>query len=151
MLGLEPGDVTGASIRFDLPKANEGVHLVHVAPHLLRHPLQALDQRIGAILHRLRLGAETEQQSVKQREPLRVEMADDRAGKLHERPRHRKGRSVTALDIGLITEKVGEASVHLPDHILGRHSRESKRPRGPPPAVEILFMLQPRDAHFRGG
>ena len=54
MLGFEPGDEALAAVVLrDLAEAQERAHLVHVAPHRLRQPVEPLHERVGAVVHQL--------------------------------------------------------------------------------------------------
>gem|GEM_PF-5005392 len=55
MFGLEPRDEARPDVVLQLPKTNEGVHLVTVAPDVTREAFDAADERICPILQRLRL------------------------------------------------------------------------------------------------
>ena len=57
----------------DLAEAHEGAHLVDVAAHRLGEPFEPADERVGVVLHQLRLGrAAATSRRVEQREPLGV-------------------------------------------------------------------------------
>ena len=84
MLRFEPGDEMRAARSCHFPEAQEGPHLVHVAAYRLRHMLETLDERIGAILERRGIRAKPDEHRVEGGETLRVIMADDAFGQSDE-------------------------------------------------------------------
>ena len=88
MVGLEESDEARALLVLDFAEADEGVHLVEVAADLLGHPLEPVEQGIGAILHRPAVGAQLEQHGVEQGEALGVRMADRLFRQVDEAARH---------------------------------------------------------------
>ncbi len=92
IVGLEPGDEAGTTVRLiDFAEANEGMHLVRIAAHFLGHFLNAVEQRIGAILQRALILAHLEQQRIKQGEALGVAMMDGRPRQADEGLGNREG------------------------------------------------------------
>ena len=77
MLGLEEGDVA-LRLAGGAPEAPEGMHLVDVAPHRLRHEFQAVDERLGRDLEEVALAVQhAPEEPVQKRVALRVAVADD--------------------------------------------------------------------------
>ena len=58
MLWLEPGDIVlfPVCFRFDESEADEGAHLVDVAPHRAREFVELADFGIGTVFEKARIG-----------------------------------------------------------------------------------------------
>src|ERR1700756_4253660 len=76
MFRLEPRDKVRVTFAADFSEADEGMHLVFVAPHRSCHRLYDDNVGIGCDLQKVMLSAQSPQQAVKQREPLAVTVQD---------------------------------------------------------------------------
>ena len=139
MVGLEQGDEAGAAVVLDFAEADEGVHLVGVAADLLGQPLEPVEQGVGAVLHRVAVGAQLEQHRVEQGEALGV--ADGRSppwpGRRTRAARRSSGRAAAGRRPA--GEQVGLAARDLPDDRVGRDAGLGQPARGIAPAVEIIL------------
>ena len=150
IVGFEPGDVARRAIRHrQFAEADEGAHLVHVAPDILGHPFDPPDQRIGLIAHQAGLRADADQQGVEQREAFGIAVAERGARQIDERARHGEGTG-GGIGGGFVPEQIGRSLAHLPDDILRRDPRKRQRARGGAPSVEIILAGQRCGAHQRG-
>ena len=151
MLGLEPGDVQRRAALVvaigDRPEADEGLHLVHVAPHRLRHLVGAQPVGIERIGAQTGLDLEAPEQPIEQAEAIGVAVQDDALAERQERRRRadRRHRSGAAADggghrgdmrIGVEEIELGVVGA-VPADAIGRDLRGPQLAAGAPEAGEI--------------
>ncbi len=145
--GLEPRDVPGAAIVLGFAKPHERTHLVDVAPHRLCEAFELADQRVGLVVHQLRVVAQSHQQRMEQREPLTVVVQDSVAREVDERPRHRKRARHRGHMRHLAREQFAGPVADLPHDLVGRDVIDHQPAHHVAPAVEIVLGLQRNDPH----
>ncbi len=124
---------------FQFAEANEGAHLVDVAPHLLGEMVEPPPQRIGLVIDRRRCVAQPHQHRVEQREALGVAVEDHRPGQIEEALRHRERRQLRRRQgIAGAAEQVPPFAVNVPDEGIGSDIGQCRSPRGIAPAFEIV-------------
>lgn len=140
MLGLEPGDegTVLASSRHG-PEADEGRHLVEVAPHRARHRLRPGDIGIDAVVEQRRLLLQAQQHAVEQGEAATVPVADHRLGQIKEAPGHREIARLRLRRCQRIpgSKQAAPAFAPIPFHVLGRCARLRQPARLGTPACEV--------------
>ena len=153
MVGFEPGDEARRAVLVHLAEADEGAHLVNVAPHVLGERFQSANQRIGLILQQFGLGAQPGQRGVEQRPALRIGGQRGAARKVHERAGHREAGVWRRRGVchRLTREQVGGGGADLPDDVLWRYAVCGQAARGVTPTVEIIGLGEGDDAHRSAG
>ncbi len=143
MLRLEPSDEALRAGLVHAAEAQEGVHLVDVAPDRPRHEVEAMHQRIARDVEQARARrAACARQGVEQRVALRVAVADslvdavaDGAGK---QERRRRRASLFLWREGRRLERERHRCARPPStRPVGRDARGHERPHGLAEAVEI--------------
>ena len=147
MLGLEPGDVVLA-IRFLVlhqAEADEGVHLVAVAPDILVELFDPAHIGIGLVLHHARVRLKPPQQAIEQGEAFGIGMErgvlrkgyEAAIGTHRRRIAGRYGRAPLAM-----REQIATTSRFDPGDPIGRHVALDQRPRPLAPELEIVRLGQ---------
>ncbi len=141
MLGLEPGDErtlpAGTGHR---PEADEGRHLVEIAPDRTCHRLGPGHIRVALVGEECRLPLQTQQHAVEQREPARVAMADDRLRQFQEASRHSQlaaGRVGQTSLRGTAREQIVRLGSQPPCDIARRHALQGEPARLGAPARKV--------------
>ena len=126
-----------------LPKANEGVHLVDVTAHRLRHLARLQHVGVERIVPQPRLVHEPPEQPIKEDEPLRVGVQHHGVAQLEESGRNGDPafRRFRALARGLVREQVIVSGSRRPEHLLGRHAAREQRTRLAAEAGEVRLVV----------
>ena len=152
MLRFEPGDEPRPVRRLDFAKADEGGHLVPIAPHRALHVLKPAHQRIAGDLQEARRLPKSEESGIKQIVAGRLLMAANQIGQVKKTGRHAQRRACRrGLGRLLLREKVVlslRASRHKTDCVSPQASRR-RGARGLAKALEIDLALQANDLHGR--
>ena len=149
MLRLEPGDEMRVPLAADFAEADEGVHLVLVAPHRLGHRGDLRDIGIGRDLQQVVMAAQPPQQAIEHGEALGIAMQDRDLRQFDE-----FGRDVEGAVVRRFRQRrrgrrrtVRRVALHAPGHIGRLHVVEHQRARGLAPAVEIGFAVEGDEVH----
>ena len=152
MVGLEPGDEAHLSraiwavgiVRF--AEAQEGVHLVDVAPHRFGHKLEAMHQRVTLHFEQVALAVQdAPDELVEQRETLGIAMTDRQSNQVRHlagqgdrrrlaRLRHRRAEQIIIVS-------------RAPQNGIGRCVARDKGADGTAKAVEIGAVLHGHADH----
>jgi hypothetical protein len=149
MLRLEPGNIVLGLLhrviqRFDPPKPHESVHLVHLPLYRFLHPPQPVDHGVGGDINEFPFAVrEAPEQLIKERQPLRILMADHILGQPNERSGHHERSAAGEVSGG---EKTGFPPI-MPNNPPRRDSLGNKPPCHVPEGIEVVRAFNPDIEH----